>query len=59
MRFIGSFCITFGRGTNNEANIQEAIFVMTWALEMGYRKILLEEDSILLVEWIMQKSKPQ
>lgn len=34
-----------GEGTNNKAEIEAAIFCLTWALELGYRSIVLEMDS--------------
>ena len=50
-----SFC----NSTNNQAKIGAAIFGMTWALKLGYRKILLEMESMLTVKWIKQKSTTQ
>ncbi|KAK4731482.1 hypothetical protein R3W88_024470 [Solanum pinnatisectum] len=53
-----AFATPLGEGTNNTAEIEAAIFGMTWALELGYRNIILEVDSQLLVDWIMSKSTP-
>lgn len=47
-----AFATTIGEGTNNNAEIEVTIFVLTWALELGYRNIILEHDSQLFVKWI-------
>lgn len=38
-----------GNGTNNKVEIGATIFCMTWALDLGYMIIILEMDSILIV----------
>ncbi|XP_049348952.1 uncharacterized protein LOC125813502 [Solanum verrucosum] len=53
-----AFATPLGEGTNNQAEAEAAIFGMTWAFELGYRKLILEVDSQLLVDWIMHKTDP-
>ncbi|XP_015161328.1 uncharacterized protein [Solanum tuberosum] len=53
-----SFATPFGGSTNNQAELEAAIFGMTWSLELGHRKVLLEVDSQLLVDWILHKVNP-
>ncbi|KAK6780036.1 hypothetical protein RDI58_022220 [Solanum bulbocastanum] len=53
-----AFSTPMGEGTNNQAEIGAAIFGMTWLIQLGYRNVLLEVDSQLLVDWIMAKTKP-
>ncbi|XP_069145501.1 uncharacterized protein [Solanum lycopersicum] len=54
-----AFTKPLGEGTNNKFDIEASIFGSTWALEIGYRNILLELDSQLVVQWILQKEAPQ
>ena len=54
-----AFASTLGEGTNNKAEIEAAIFGLTWALELGYRSIILGLDSQLVVKWINQQATPQ
>ncbi|KAK4707184.1 hypothetical protein R3W88_033257 [Solanum pinnatisectum] len=54
-----AFATPLGEGTNNQAELESAIFGMTWSLELGYKKIILEVDSQLVVDWIMNKNNPQ
>lgn len=53
-----AFATPLGEGTNNKAKLESAIFGMTWSLELGYSKIILEVDSQLVIDWIMQKIAP-
>uniref|UniRef100_M1DRY4 RNase H family protein n=1 Tax=Solanum tuberosum TaxID=4113 RepID=M1DRY4_SOLTU len=53
-----AFTTPLGEGTNNQAEVEAAIFGMTWSLELGYRNVLLEVDSQLLVDWIRHKTNP-
>ncbi|KAH0661509.1 hypothetical protein KY284_026440 [Solanum tuberosum] len=53
-----AFATPLGEVTNNQAEIGEAIFGMTWVLQLGYKSVILEVDSQLLVDWITQKAKP-
>ncbi|XP_049381372.1 uncharacterized protein LOC125845930 [Solanum stenotomum] len=48
-----AFATPLGNGTNNQAEIGAAIFGMTWVLQLGYKSVVLEVDSQLLVDWIM------
>uniref|UniRef100_M1DEJ8 RNase H family protein n=2 Tax=Solanum tuberosum TaxID=4113 RepID=M1DEJ8_SOLTU len=43
-----AYAIPVGFGTNNKAEIQAAIHGVTWCMQHGYRKIILEVDSELL-----------
>ena len=54
-----AFAATLGEGINNKAEIEAAIFGLTWALELGYRRIILELDSQLVVKWINKQATPQ
>ncbi|XP_015078408.1 uncharacterized protein LOC107022255 [Solanum pennellii] len=58
-RLVMTFTKPLGEGTNNRAEIEAAIFGLTWALELGYRNIILELDSQLVVHWILKKASPQ
>uniref|UniRef100_M1D937 Non-LTR retroelement reverse transcriptase n=1 Tax=Solanum tuberosum TaxID=4113 RepID=M1D937_SOLTU len=53
-----AFATPLGEGTNNQAEVEATIFGMTWSLELGHKNVLLEVDSQLLVDWIMQKINP-
>jgi len=53
-----AFATPLGEGTNNQAEIGAAIFGMSWVLQMGYKSVVLEVDSQLLVDWITQKATP-
>ena len=44
-RLVMAFTTPLGEGTNNKDEIEEAIFGLTWAIELGYRNIILELDS--------------
>ena len=39
-KLLMDFAATLGEGTNNKAEIEEAIFGLTWPLELGYKKII-------------------
>ena len=54
-----AFTTPLGEETNNKAEIEAAIFGLTWALELGYRNIILELDSQLVVQWVLKKAVPQ
>lgn len=43
----------------NQQEIGAAIVGMSWALELGYMKIILEMESMLTVNWILEKCTPQ
>lgn len=54
-----AFTTPQGEGTNNKAEIEATNFGLTWAVKLGYKNILLELDSQLVVHWILQKAPPQ
>ena len=60
---IGKLLMTFttplGEGTNNKAKIEAANFGSNWALELGYKKKVLEVESLLVVNCIFEKQIPQ
>ena len=58
-KLVVAFTTPLGEGTNNIDEIEDAIFCLIWALELGYRIILLEHDSQLVVHWILQKASPK
>lgn len=39
-------------GTNNQAELEAACFCLCWCLYLGYRKVLLEMDSEISMNWI-------
>ena len=51
--------ISLGNGRDKQAEIGTTISGKTWALELGYRKIILKFDSMLTVNWILKKATPQ
>ncbi|KAK4733757.1 hypothetical protein R3W88_008018 [Solanum pinnatisectum] len=53
-----AFATPLGEGTNNQAEVEAAIFGITRSLEIGYRNIFLEVDSQLLIEWITKSTQP-
>ncbi|KAH0746322.1 hypothetical protein KY285_007979 [Solanum tuberosum] len=57
-QMILAFATRLGEDTNNQAEMEAAIFGLTWSLQVGYRNVILEVDSQLLVDWIMLKTKP-
>ena len=54
-----AFATTLGVGQNNKAEIEAAIFGLTWDLEVGYKNIISELDSQLVVKWINTQAVPQ
>ncbi|WMV32724.1 hypothetical protein MTR67_026109 [Solanum verrucosum] len=53
-----AFATPLGEGPNNQAELEAAIFGITGSLELGYKNILLEVESQLLVDWIKIKPEP-
>jgi len=53
-----AFATPLGEGTNNQAELEAAIFGMTRSLQLGFKNVMLEVDSQLLVVWIMLKTIP-
>lgn len=58
-KLLMAFTTPLGEGTNNKAEIEATNFGLTWAVKLGYKNILLELDSKLVVHWILQKAPPQ
>ncbi|KAK6780045.1 hypothetical protein RDI58_022229 [Solanum bulbocastanum] len=52
-----AFATPLGEGTNTQAEVEAALFGLSWSLEMGCKNIILEVDSQLLVEWIMHRTQ--
>ncbi|WMV13666.1 hypothetical protein MTR67_007051 [Solanum verrucosum] len=46
-----AFSAPLGTGTNNQEEVEAAIFGITWCIHMKYNKVILEVDSQLLVDW--------
>ncbi|KAK4706257.1 hypothetical protein R3W88_034186 [Solanum pinnatisectum] len=46
-RMMLAFANPLGEGTNNQAEIEAAIFGLSWSLEIGCKNIILEVDSQL------------
>ena len=55
-KLIMAFATSLGEGSNNKAETEAALFGLVWALELGYRNIIMELDSQLVVQWISRKS---
>lgn len=53
-----AFATTLGEGTNNQAEILAAIFGMGWTMQFGYKNVIPEMDSQLLLDCVMLKAKP-
>ncbi|WMV30190.1 hypothetical protein MTR67_023575 [Solanum verrucosum] len=53
-----AFSIPFGNGSNNQAEPLAISHGIEWCLQHGYKKILLEVDSELLVKWLQPTAKP-
>ncbi|XP_069154435.1 uncharacterized protein [Solanum lycopersicum] len=57
-KMVLAFATPLGEGSNNKAETAAALFGLSWALELGYRNILIELDSQLVVQWISKKTAP-
>uniref|UniRef100_M1DB97 RNase H family protein n=1 Tax=Solanum tuberosum TaxID=4113 RepID=M1DB97_SOLTU len=53
-----AFATPLGEGSNNLAELRAAVFGMSWLIHLGYKNVILEVDSQLLVDWITLKAKP-
>ncbi|XP_049378041.1 uncharacterized protein LOC125842768 [Solanum stenotomum] len=53
-----AFATPLGEGSNNQAEVAATLFGMTWSLQLGYRNVILEVDSQLLVDCIENKTNP-
>ena len=51
-----AFATSLDEGSNNKAETEASLFGLVWALELGYRNIIMELDSQLVVQWISRKS---
>ena len=54
-----AFASPLGEGTINQVEIEASIFGMTCPLLLGYKQVILELDSQLVVKWILHKTIPQ
>ena len=43
--FIFAYSVPMGVGTNNQAELEAALFGLQWCFHLGYRKVILEMDS--------------
>lgn len=58
--FIFAFTAFLGAGTNNQAEMEVASIGHSWCLQLGYKRVILEVDSELVVRWINQpRSTPR
>lgn len=55
-KLVLAFATPLGEGTSSKAEMEAALFGLSWALELGYRKIIIELDSQLVVQWISKKT---
>ncbi|KAH0650211.1 hypothetical protein KY284_030123 [Solanum tuberosum] len=55
---IFAFIVPLGTGTNNQAEVQAAVFGLNWCYQHGYRKVVLEVDSELLTHWLNLNINP-
>ena len=51
-KLIYAFSIPLAFGTNNFAEIQAALYGLNWCQQHGFKRLILEVDSELLVKWI-------
>nr|XP_010315780.1 uncharacterized protein LOC104644285 [Solanum lycopersicum] len=58
-RLVMALTTPLGEGTNNKAELEAVILGLTWALELGYKNIILELVSQLVVHWILKEAAPQ
>lgn len=55
---IFAFAAPVGEGTNNQSEVQAAVFGLIWCIQLGYRRVVLGVDSELLMKWIKHSLKP-
>jgi len=55
---IFAFTVPLGTGTNNQAEVQAAVFGLNWCYQHGYRKVVVEVDSELLTHWLNLNINP-
>lgn len=49
---IYAYVASLGKETNNQAEVEAAIWGLSWCLSNGVQQVMLELDSELLVRWI-------
>lgn len=52
-----ALAIPLGFGANNQGEIQAAIYGIHWCINHGFKSIILEDYSQLLVNWINSNTK--
>lgn len=55
---IFAYTIPLGIGTNNQTEVQAAIFGIDWCVQHGYKQVILEVDFELLTHWLTSRSNP-
>ncbi|XP_015158405.1 uncharacterized protein [Solanum tuberosum] len=53
---IFAFSAPLGEGTNNQVEVEAAIFGLTWCVNLKYNNVILEVDSQLLVDWLVSST---
>ncbi|WMV30194.1 hypothetical protein MTR67_023579 [Solanum verrucosum] len=53
---IFAFSAPLGEGTNNQAEVETPIFGLSWCVHLKYKKVILEVDSQLQVDWLMSST---
>jgi len=53
---IFAFSTPLGEGTNNQAEVEAALFGLSWCAQLNYMDVILEVDSQLLVDWLMNNT---
>lgn len=46
--FLFAYATPLGDGSRNKAEVEAAIFGIAWCIQLGYKKVLLEDDLELL-----------
>ncbi|XP_055814183.1 uncharacterized protein LOC129883575 [Solanum dulcamara] len=55
---IYAYATPLGEGSNNQAEVQAAVLRITWCIQNGYNRVILETNSELLVGWLKHKLRP-
>ncbi|WMV32833.1 hypothetical protein MTR67_026218 [Solanum verrucosum] len=53
---IFAFSTPLGEGTNNQTEVEAALFGLSWCVQLNYMNVILEVDSQLLVDWLMNST---
>ncbi|WMV30193.1 hypothetical protein MTR67_023578 [Solanum verrucosum] len=53
---IFAFSAPLGEGTNDQAEVEAAIFGLIWCVNLKYNNVILEVDSQLLVDWLVSST---